>query len=228
MISKRIQAISSFIRPYKKIADVGCDHGYLIIDAFLRHNIEFAQAIDNKEGPLSNAREKIRNYDFYDKVQFSLSDGIENLDVGVEAVVIAGLGGHAIVEILTSNFEKLKNVKRLIIQPNRNQYDVRKWAQEFKWEIINEEILEENGLFYEIIVLERAKEIILYSEKELFFGPFLILKRDEVFLRKWHQEYNYLTSLIDKLDQHNLEKSSLLKKETLLIKEIINESKEYY
>ncbi len=225
MFSKRIQTLSSFIKPYKKIADVGCDHGYLIIDAFLRHKIEFAQAIDNKQGPLENARQNIAKYDFYDKVQFSLSDGIEDLDIGVEVVIIAGLGGNAIVDILTKDIDKLRNVKRLILQPNRNQYDVRKWAQEYNWAIVNEEIIEENEVFYEIIALERAKETIIYTEEELTFGPLLIQKRGEVFVKKWQQEYQYLSSLINRLD-HNLEKTHLLKKESLMIKEIIHEGKE--
>src|SRR5690606_30227112 len=123
------------------------------------------------------------------------------------------------------DIDKLRNVKRLILQPNRNQYDVRKWAQEYNWAIVNEEIIEENEVFYEIIALERAKETIIYTEEELTFGPLLIQKRGEVFVKKWQQEYQYLSSLINRLD-HNLEKTHLLKKESLMIKEIIHEGKE--
>ena len=34
MISERIKTIASLIKNANKIADVGCDHGYLIIECF--------------------------------------------------------------------------------------------------------------------------------------------------------------------------------------------------
>ena len=90
MISKRIKVVCSHIEPYKIIADVGCDHGYLIKEAFDKYNIEFAYAIDNKIGPLESAKNNLMDYK---NVEFSLSDGLTDLKEDVEVVVIAGMGG---------------------------------------------------------------------------------------------------------------------------------------
>lgn len=226
-ISKRIKTLSSLIRPFTNIADVGCDHGYLIVESFLNHSINFAQAIDNKEGPLLSANENINKYDFYNQVLFTLSEGITDLDPRVEVLVIAGLGGLSIIEILTANPTKLRNIKRIILQPNRNIYEVRKWAATHKWEIINEIILEENEIFYEVLVLERAIEPIFYTEKDLIFGPVLIQKKGEVFVKKWQEVNRNYQRLIDELDI-NLERTEFLKAQSMLIKEIIDEGKECY
>ena len=44
----RIEELATFISPYKVIADVGCDHGYLVIEAFEKAGVTKAYAIDNK------------------------------------------------------------------------------------------------------------------------------------------------------------------------------------
>lgn len=226
-ISKRIKTVSSFIKPFTRIADVGCDHGYLIIEAFLQQNITFAQAIDNKEAPLLSAKENIQGYDFFNNVVFTLSDGIKDLDKQVEVLIIAGIGGLNIIEILTANPSKLHNIKRIILQPNRNLYEVRKWALENNWEISNETILEENNIFYEILVLAKSTEPLSYSEKELLFGPVLIQNKGEIFIKKWQEINQNYERLIENLDE-NLDRVKALKSQTILIKELINENKECY
>ena len=58
-MSKRIKEIASFIMPYKSVADIGTDHGYLLLEAF-NLGINFAQAIDNKVGPLNSAKNNLK------------------------------------------------------------------------------------------------------------------------------------------------------------------------
>ena len=91
--NNRIKEIAKYIRPYKKIADVGCDHGYLIVEAFKNHEIDYAIAIDNKQGPLDSAKYNILKYGFNNNVRFSLSSGISDIDDDTEVVIIAGMGG---------------------------------------------------------------------------------------------------------------------------------------
>ena len=71
---KRLQTIAQKLKPYRKIADIGCDHGYLIIEAFkISNDFEFI-AIDNKNGPLNTCRENISKLSYSDKVRFSRSE----------------------------------------------------------------------------------------------------------------------------------------------------------
>lgn len=191
MISKRLSMIAEMIKPYKRIADVGCDHGYLIIEAFKNSNIEYAIAIDNKIGPLNSAKKNIEKYNY--NVKFSLSDGISDVS-DVEVIVIAGMGGLLITKIL-SNKDKLLGVNRLILQANRNNYELRYFLMNNQWKIINEKIVYDEDIYYEIIVCEKTDEKVLYSDDELNYGPILLKNKDSLFIDKINSEIEHLKSL---------------------------------
>lgn len=184
-MSERIKAIVSFINPYKRIADVGCDHGYLIIEAF-KQGINFAQAIDNKKGPLNQAIINLQSYT--NKVSFSLSNGLEKLDEKVEVIVIAGMGGISIIDIFKAHPEKLVNIQRLILQANRNQKELRKYISQIGFKIVSEKIIYEDEVYYEIIVCDKGN--VSYSDDELTYGPLLLQERSPLFIEKWTQVIN--------------------------------------
>lgn len=204
-MSNRLTTIAKFIPPYQKIADIGCDHGYLIIEAF-KQGITYAQAIDNKEGPLKQAINNLKT--FQDKVEFILSDGISKINADTEVVIIAGMGGSLIVDILRANPEKLASVKRLILQPNRNIKEVRKFLNLIGFKIAYETIIEEEGIYYEIIVCDKGLDC--YNETELEFGPYLLKEKSPVFLKKW-------TNVIKKYQEINTSETTEKAKEIMKI-----------
>lgn len=204
MISERIKRISSYIKPYKVIADVGCDHGYLIKYAFDNYNITEAYAIDNKKGPLDSAKNNLKDYN---NVKYFLSDGLDSIDDNVEVVVIAGMGGMLIKDIITKNISRINNVKRFVLQANKNVYELRKFMSENNYLISHEEILEEDGKFYEIVVFEKGKAD--YNFDDLFFGPILLKEKNDVFLKKWTDIYEKLDSIVVYHDDED--KKDLLK-----------------
>ncbi|HBP25605.1 MAG TPA: hypothetical protein DD618_01450, partial [Acholeplasmatales bacterium] len=140
MISQRLQTIASFLPPAKTIADVGCDHGFLIIEGFLKHHLEKAIAIDNKPMPLAKAKNNLLGYDFFNRVDFVLSDGLENLTSEVDAIILTGMGGMTVIGILSRDFSKIGN-SRLIVQANRDVMEVRKFLAERGYAIINENVI---------------------------------------------------------------------------------------
>lgn len=179
-MSKRIAAIAEFIHPYKSVADIGCDHGYLLDIAFQK-GVTLAQAIDNKTGPLEIAINNLKKHG--DKVIFSLSDGLSDLDPRIEVIVIAGMGGSLITKILSENKHKLENVKRVILQANRNIDKVRQYAINNGFKLVSEKIIEEESIIYEIIVLEKGYQEL--NEAEIIFGPFLLKNKHPLFIKKW-------------------------------------------
>lgn len=194
---KRIKTIAEYIPPYRRIADIGCDHGYLILEAFEKYDIEFAQAIDNKKGPLSAAKSNLINYQR--QVLFSLSDGLTELDSSIDVVIIAGMGGMLIKDILASGTEKLKNIKRIIIQANKDNYEVRKYATQIGFKIASEKIIEEESIYYEIIVLEKG--LCKYNNSQLLFGPILMEERNRLFINKWKKEISRLKNIDNSIPQ---------------------------
>ena len=196
MFSKRICEIAKLIKPYKIIADVGCDHGYLIIESFLNSDVSKAIAIDNKIGPLNSAKKNLEKYNF--NVRFSLSSGVNDIDDDTEVVVISGMGGLLISKIISddlTNNKKLYNVKRLILQANRNNFELRKFLMESNYQIIDEKIVYEDDKYYEIIVCERVNEKIIYTFEELYFGPILLKRKDDIFISRINSEISKLKKL---------------------------------
>ena len=182
---KRIDAIADFIPPYKSIADIGCDHGYVIKIAFDKAYIDYAYAIDNKQGPINRAKDTLKDYD---NIKYYLSDGLDKVDNTIDCVIIAGMGGMLIIDILDKNKDKLKNIKRLIIEANKDEYKVRKYLTENGFYIFDEKIVEEDNKFYEIDVFEQGN--VEYNFNELYFGKVLIDKKDPLFIKKWESKYN--------------------------------------
>lgn len=190
MPMKRIEAIASFIHPYRFIADVGCDHGLLIKTAFEKYDILFAQAIDNKKAPLESAKQNLAAYQ--DNVLFTLGDGITCLDDRIEVIVIAGIGGIRIVNIL-KNIIQYPNIKRIIIQANTDIPKIRTFAQNNSFTIVSEKMIEELSMIYEIIVLQSG--FSRYTLEEITFGPHLLAQKSPLFIKKWkkiYQKYNQI------------------------------------
>lgn len=203
--NNRISEVAKFIDPYKIIADIGCDHGFLVIEAFEKYHIDKAYAVDNKEGPLNQAIHNIKDKPYYKNVIFSLSSGIEEIGEDTECVVIAGMGGILITEILD---KPLKNVKRLILEPNRDQEDVRKKVVSLGFDIVNEEVIFDKGKYYEIIVCDRVDNLDInkYSDIEYEFGPILLKEKSLLFREKWFMIYDSLKDIKDEKVQLRVER----------------------
>lgn len=197
MSKDRITKIASYIYPYKKIADVGCDHGYLIIDAFEKMNIEKAVAIDNKKGPLSKAIENIKGKKYYKDVRFSLSSGIKDIDIDTECVVISGMGGKLITEIIEDDFNNLINVKRLLLVPHKDCKDVRICVLKYGFKPVFEKIIFDSGIYYTIIVCDKDNNNDKkYTDDELTFGPYLLEEKDELFIKMYEEKINNLSNIL--------------------------------
>ncbi|MGD9604547.1 MAG: tRNA (adenine(22)-N(1))-methyltransferase TrmK [Bacilli bacterium] len=194
MISNRLQAIASFIPPAKKIVDVGCDHGYLIIEAFEKYQIDFAVALDNKQGPLSKAIDNIRGYDFFEKVNFILSDGLNQFYAKADAFIFAGMGGLTIIDIIKRGIEKISDAS-LIIQANRHTPEVRTFLSRMGYGIVNEQLVFEDGKYYEICLFKKSQGIVSYNENEILFGPIFLLKKEEIFFNKLRNDLRILKEI---------------------------------
>ena len=181
---KRIDALVDFVYPYRRIADIGCDHGYAIKNAFDKDLIDLAYAIDNKIGPLNKAKETLNSYD---NVKYYLSDGLTSVDDNIDVCIIGGMGGNLIISILEAGKDKLKFIKRLIIEANKDEYKVRKYLTENGFYIKDENIIKEDNKYYEVDCFEKGN--VEYNFNELYFGKILIDKKSDEFKEKWKNKY---------------------------------------
>lgn len=205
---KRLETITKYIEETDIVADIGCDHGYLLQMAIKNKNIKKGYAIDNKQGPLNSAK---NNLDKFDNVDFILSDGLKNVNNSdINCVVIAGMGGMLINSIINDSIDKFKCINKLILCPNRNVDKVRLFLVENGFKIIDEDIVFEDGKYYELIIATIGEQKL--SLNEMFFGPILLEKKSNIFINKW-KEYYYKIKLINSKE-----------KEIKLIEEVLNEN----
>lgn len=187
-LSKRLEAVASFVPTGAVLADIGSDHAYL--PCYLMHKEVISRAIAGEvvKGPYNSAVRQVRTEGLTENITVRLADGLAAVhpDDLVDTVTIAGMGGPLIVSILEKHPEALENVTRLVLQPNIHAKVIREWAVQNGWAILNEEILEEDGKIYEILVLQRGEETL--TDAEILLGKQLMAAKSEVFVEKWTKE----------------------------------------
>lgn len=184
-LTKRLMKVASFVRDGAFLIDVGTDHAYLPIHLTECGKVRAAIASDINEGPCESARIHIAERGLSCKISVKRANGLcghvakEKTDI-----VIAGMGGALICEIL-ENADFIKNTDiRLILQPMRNVPDLRRYLLENGFNIIGEALACEEERIYEIICASydgekrniNALSLILgdknienkYEDKELF------------------------------------------------------------
>ncbi len=224
----RIQEISKLVKGQSAI-DIGTDHGYLLIELY-KKGFKRLLAVEKNKGPLENCINTLKKNKIENEVEVILSDGLKSVGNSqtYENIIIAGMGGDLIQTIIEQDIEKFK-YSQLILQPNNNEYKLRKFLSSRGFKIKKEHILEENKKIYEILVVNHIGEkTIECTEEELFFG--VDKSRDKnILLKKWDNEYDYLTGLLKELKDKDIDKKELEKKVKIIEKwrknEIISDNK---
>lgn len=189
-LSKRLQAIANMIGSACKIYDVGCDHAYLdIYMAELGYN---CVAIDVRRAVIQNARKNVIESGFQDKINVVLNNGLENITIQENSVVVlSGLGTKTILKIISD-----KKINQIIVQSNDDLYLLRKTMMDRGYRIIGEEIVFEDDKYYIIINFKIGKAI--YSNVELLLGPILLKNNEQIFV-------NYLNTKLEHFNKVLLE-----------------------
>ena len=204
-ISKRIQKIIEYINVEDSVADIGCDHGYLCLGC-LEKGIKFVQNIDNKKGPLTTAMKNLSDYQMNDNVIYTLCDGLDNLDSRVDTIVISGMGGDLITQIINRNIEKALNLKKIIIVAHSKLFLLRKELTK-NFDIINETIISEKNKMYEIIIFKPNNgHKIEYNFDDLLLGPIQKINKEELFINKWVTRLEEIDNILKNTTNSELEK----------------------
>ena len=195
-LSRRLQAVYNMV-PKGIAADVGSDHGKLIISLYENKVITKGYAIENKIGPYRRLVKAITERGVLDNVIPLLSDGITDLPSSVNTVIIAGMGGNNIIKILKAHPSKLKNVKTIIIDAHNAIPEVRKEISNMGYVIADENIVSEDGIYYEIIKFIKG-DIAFLNEPDLEFGPKLRSEKSLLFIEKYQARLHEIDLLLEK------------------------------
>ena len=152
-LTDRLLKIASLVDNGKRIADIGTDHGYIPVYLLNQNKIQYAILGDVNKGPLENARKEVTRNKLQDKVDLRLGSGIEVLKENeVDEIIIAGMGGMLINNLLKANEKVAHTTEKLILQPMQAPEELRMFLYQNGYKILDEHLVREEHRLYEIIV----------------------------------------------------------------------------
>ena len=171
-LSKRLREIVALIPQGKIIADIGTDHALLPVYLIEKGIALKAIASDINRGPFDAARQAVTAKGLQDKIDVRMGDGLSVLSPGeAQAVVIAGMGGNTIREVLATSLETVRLFERLILQPMNDVYDLRCWLVQNGWCLVDEKLVAEGERLYVIIAAEPYTAPACFDEALLNSQP---------------------------------------------------------
>lgn len=178
-LSRRLEAICALLPEAGGVADVGTDHGHIPVHLLQIGFSDRVCATDIREGPLSAARRTAEDFGVADKIDFYLTDGLTGIDgAGIASVVIAGMGGENIADIL-DRAPWAKEDRLLVLQPMSKAPFLRRWLWENGFRIETESLIED-GPIYELLTARGGQDTPC-SPAELLTGRFALIKSDPLF-----------------------------------------------
>ena len=152
MLTERLAAIADEIEKGESVADIGTDHGYLPMYLTKEEISPKVIMADISKGSLNKARRNCRELMPEVKFDFRNGNGLRVIKKGeVDVIVIAGMGGNLICDILGRDLGKAKSCKKLILQPRTAQGRLRAWLVRNVFDIVNEQLVREGRFICEII-----------------------------------------------------------------------------
>ena len=152
MLTDRLMAMAKEVEKGESVADIDTDHGYLpmyLVKESISPKVILA---DVSKGSLNKARNNIKEHMPDVKFDLRLGNGLKVIKKEeVDDVVIAGMGGVLITEILGKDLSKSKKFKKLILQPRTAQGRLRHWLIKKGFRIENEQLVREGRFICEVI-----------------------------------------------------------------------------
>lgn len=162
--NKRLLACADYVSKGGKAVDVGTDHAYLATFLVANGISSSAIACDINLGPLLMAKQTLEHYNLTEKIMLIESDGLKNVpDNDVSDVIIAGMGGELISEIL-ENAKWLQRGTNIILQAMTRISYLRKWLYNNGFQIINEKAVEDEAFIYIIMQVKYEGDFIEISD----------------------------------------------------------------
>ena len=205
-LPKRLETIIERMPDAGCLADIGCDHAYVAIEAVRRGRAAHDLACDVRKGPLQQAAEHILCAGLAGKIETRLSDGLEKVAPGeADTVVVAGMGGPLMERILQG---RLGDFAHFVLSPQSEIPHFRRFLLAEGMQIDEETMLIDEGKYYVILnVSQRAaaasSDSMYVTEEDFLYGGRLLRRLDPVlksFLEKEKTRYEGILRQTDSLE----------------------------
>lgn len=176
-LSPRMERIADLVPENSIVADIGTDHGYIPRHLIDSEKSKYVIATDISRGSLKKTEDYVLEENLQESIDCRLGNGLEPIrEYEVDTVVIAGMGGLLIAQILEESLKKSRTFNRFILQPMVGAKELRVFLHEKGFAIKDEELVREGDKYYEIIVAESGLQAF---DKEIDYEISPILRRKE-------------------------------------------------
>ena len=171
-LSKRLQRCADYIGCANRIADIGCDHGYLGISLLKNGQVKSVIAADIRPMPLQAAKENAKRFGFDEQMEFFLSDGASAIPRDFDVMVCAGMGADTMISII-ENAPWLKSTSyRLVLQCQSKTAMLRKYLNENGFSIVRESAIKDGRFLYSVMEVVFKQEVP-FTPGQCHFSPAL-------------------------------------------------------
>ncbi|ASW43650.1 tRNA (adenine(22)-N(1))-methyltransferase [Clostridium isatidis] len=226
-LSKRLKLIINNIDPTGVLADIGTDHGYIPIYAVKNNLCQKAIATDVNKFPLDKARLNAILEGADDKLEFRLGNGLKPLNNNeANIIIIAGMGGNLIVNILEDSIDKVNELDYLILQPAQNPEVLREYLYNNNYEIIKEDLCLDENIYYELFKVKRKKGEITQLDPIYYeVSPKLLMEKHPLlkdYLKLKIENYNRILGYINEETENAKIRKETINNKIDLISKMIN------
>ena len=173
-LSARLQVCAGFVAPGDRVADIGCDHGYLSIHLLTQGIASAVIASDINEMPLQSAMRNAEKFGVQDKIRFYLSDGVRNIPRDFDTLVCAGMGADTMVSILEAAPWLRNGRYRLILQCQSKTPMLRQYLSDCGWRITEETVVRDGRFLYTVMEVVWQPEYPRLTVGQRYFPPALL------------------------------------------------------
>ncbi|HZJ84179.1 MAG TPA: class I SAM-dependent methyltransferase [Syntrophomonadaceae bacterium] len=226
----RLTIMADMIIKNQAIADIGTDHTLLPIYMLEKELIPHAIVTEIIAGPYQRAKKAVKASSFSERIEVRKGNGLDTVQPSeVASIIIAGMGGDTIAEIISRDWDKSSSFSRFILQPMSRPHVVRGLLATRGWTINEERLVLENNRFFVILSYSPANKPYKLTSLQEDIGPQL-LKKDYIykgeylnhFLLKYKKVYEKLMASEGSTVESRITE---YKDKILKLEEIINEIK---
>ena len=209
-LSPRLAAVAELVPLGARVADIGTDHGWLPIHLVHTRRARTAIASDLREQPLDGARRRVESHHLSDRIDLRLGSGLTVLTPDeVTTVIITGMGGRRVVDLIMAAPQVIERLDRVIVQPNTDVAWVREQLRAAGLMLSDEQLIEHDGHWYPTLAWTPGQPDAPWSDLDHRFGPLLRGRADPQLRRFLGSELSRVAQVLARAQRSGAPPSAL-------------------
>ena len=204
-LSKRLECIFQMIEPCQCLCDIGTDHAHIPIAAIQNGVVQKAIASDVRKGPCDVARKNIAAHGLAQQIEVRMGSGFQTVKPGeCDCAVIAGMGGHLMLDLFGEATETLKQCKQLVVQPQNALERIRAFFYEEGYAIQSEKLVYDEGKFYTVFSVAYTGKKVEKERIDTYIGEGLLRGPDPLLEAYLEKEIQRLQRILAQTEQEEV------------------------